>query len=83
MLLLALPILSGALPLMFGELHCNALFFNSMFGGDPIPYQHLFWFLDIQACTSERLISDLCDAICFFSWKSCLGTSYVHCRLRK
>ena len=44
MLLLTLPILSGTLLLILGDLHSNTLFFDPIFGGDPIFYQHFFWF---------------------------------------
>ena len=44
MLLLTLPVLSGTLLLMLGDLHSNTLFFDPIFGGEPIFYQHLFWF---------------------------------------
>merc|ERR1712184_95994 len=44
MLLLTLPILSGARLMVWAEPHSNTLFFDPIFGGDPIFYQHLFWF---------------------------------------
>merc|ERR1712099_120144 len=44
MLLLVLPILSGALLMVIADLHSNTLFFDPVFGGDLVLYQHLFWF---------------------------------------
>ena len=44
MLLLVLPILTGALIMLIADLHYNTVFFDPLFGGDPVFFQHLFWF---------------------------------------
>ena len=44
MLLLVLPILTGALAMLISDIHFNTSIFDSLFGGDPVFYQHLFWF---------------------------------------
>merc|ERR1711959_557701 len=44
LLLLPLPILTAAFFKIFSDLHFNTIFFDANFYGDPILYQHLFWF---------------------------------------
>jgi len=44
MLIIVLPILTGSLLMVLCDLHYNTVFFDSLYGGDPVFYQHIFWF---------------------------------------
>lgn len=78
-MMLGTPVIAMTILLLFFERAFGFAFFNAAAGGDPILFQHLFWFYSHPAVYIMILpgMGVISEIICAFSRKKVFGYSFI------
>ena len=70
LLVAVMPVLAGAVTMMLMDIHFGTSFFSAAGGGDPVLFQHVFWFFghpEVYIIISAGIRRGLPDHPCVFS----------------